>query len=99
MLNRMNDPCNLSEEEQRAPGIGVALGTCEPSYRYPMTTFASDWADIGRVVDYIRKLRMDEQVSTLQIPDYSVLSCAFTCTLPSALTCTRYRSPFSQVAT
>jgi len=61
----MNDPCNLSEDEQRELGVGIALAPCEPSYRHPMTTFGSDWNDIDRVVDYIRQLRQGEKVSLL----------------------------------
>lgn len=59
----MNDPCNLSEDDQRALGIGVALGPCEPSHTEPATTLASDWADIDRAVEHIRALRGVERVS------------------------------------
>jgi pimeloyl-ACP methyl ester carboxylesterase len=61
----MNDPCNLSEDAQRALGIGVARGRCAPSHVGAATTIESDWADIDRAVDYIRELRGIERVSLL----------------------------------
>ena len=47
----MNDPCNLA---------GAA---CPPSYGQNMTTLASDWNDIGTVVDHLLALRHVPQVS------------------------------------
>ena len=58
----MNDPCNLSEDAQRALGIGVARAPCTPSHPGPATTIASDWADIDAAVDYVRELRSVERV-------------------------------------
>jgi pimeloyl-ACP methyl ester carboxylesterase len=57
----MNDPCNLSPEQQ----IALAPGTepCRPSYGQQMTTIASDWNDIGAVVDHLLALRHVSQVS------------------------------------
>lgn len=55
----MNDPCNLAAEQQKA----VFGATCAPSYGQQMTTIASDWNDIGAVVDYLRGLRQVEKVS------------------------------------
>jgi pimeloyl-ACP methyl ester carboxylesterase len=51
----MNDPCNLSSEQQ----IALAPGTepCAPSYPQQMTTITSDWHDIGAVVDHLLALR------------------------------------------
>src|SRR3989442_6902687 len=57
----MNDPCNLAKERQ-APFVAAP---CAPSYGHAMTTIASDWNDIGAVVDYIRALRHVERVSLL----------------------------------
>ena len=57
----MNDPCNLAKDRQ-APFVKAA---CAPSYPHAMTTIASDWNDIGAVVDYIRALRRVEKVSLL----------------------------------
>jgi pimeloyl-ACP methyl ester carboxylesterase len=56
----MNDPCNLSAAQQLALGHAEA---CAPSYGQQMTTMASDWNDVGAVVDYLRALRGAAQVS------------------------------------
>jgi pimeloyl-ACP methyl ester carboxylesterase len=58
----MNDPCNLAKEQQ------VALAPagpepCSPSYSSQMTTIASDWNEIGAVVDHLLTLRHVSQVS------------------------------------
>jgi pimeloyl-ACP methyl ester carboxylesterase len=60
----MNDPCNLSAAQQLAlaPPDG-RTEACTPSYGQQMTTIASDWNDIGAVVDYLRVLRGAVQVS------------------------------------
>ena len=59
----MNDPCNLSEEQQ-ADLVPLFLEhTCEPSHPYRATTLASDWHDIDGVVDYLRELRGVDRVS------------------------------------
>jgi len=57
----MNDPCNLSSEQQGqlAPGIEP----CAPTYSRNMTTIASDWHDLGAVVDYLTGLRGVSQLS------------------------------------
>jgi pimeloyl-ACP methyl ester carboxylesterase len=57
----MNDPCNLSAEQQSklAPG----MEPCSPSYPQQMTTIQSDWDDLGAVVDRLRVLRNVSQVS------------------------------------
>jgi pimeloyl-ACP methyl ester carboxylesterase len=57
----MTDPCNLAKERQ-APFVSAP---CAPSYGHAMTTIASDWNDIGAVVDYVRALRHVERVSLL----------------------------------
>jgi len=59
----MNDPCNLSREQQAGfiPALIPAL--CSPSYPHPLTTIASDWNDLGAVIDYLRSLRHVEKVS------------------------------------
>src|SRR5258705_3391933 len=55
----MNDPCNLSPEQQTQ----FVPARCEPSYPYQITTIASDWNDIGAVVDHLRTLRHVDRVS------------------------------------
>jgi pimeloyl-ACP methyl ester carboxylesterase len=59
----MNDPCNLTHEQQTAFVPNLISATCTPSYPHQMTTIASDWNDIGAVVDYIRALRHVNQIS------------------------------------
>lgn len=57
----MNDPCNLSREQQ----LALSPACAEPSYGQNMTTIASDWNDIGAVVDYLRALRRVERVNLI----------------------------------
>ena len=59
----MNDPCNLSAAQQLALATGGRTEACSHSYGQQMTTIASDWNDIGAVVDYLRALRGASQVS------------------------------------
>jgi pimeloyl-ACP methyl ester carboxylesterase len=59
----MNDPCNLSEEQQADLVPSFLDRTCAPSFPYRATTSASDWHDIDGVVDYLRKLRGVDRVS------------------------------------
>lgn len=49
----MNDQCNL------------AAATCPPSYPHQLTTIASDWNDIGAVIDHLRALRHVDKVSLI----------------------------------
>jgi pimeloyl-ACP methyl ester carboxylesterase len=57
----MNDPCNLSSQQQLALTPGVE--PCTPSYPQNMTTIVSDWHDIGAVVDHLLALRGVSQLS------------------------------------
>jgi pimeloyl-ACP methyl ester carboxylesterase len=59
----MNDPCNLSEEQQKQFVPTLMPAPCKATYPGNLTTIASDWNDIDAVVDYIRKLRKVEKVS------------------------------------
>ena len=59
----MNDPCNLSTAQQKALVPALLAAPCPPPYPHSMTTIASDWADVGAAVDYIRALRGVERVS------------------------------------
>jgi pimeloyl-ACP methyl ester carboxylesterase len=61
----MNDPCNLSAAQQALYAPQLIPAPCPASYGQQMTTLASDWNDIGAVVDHIRALRRVEQVSLL----------------------------------
>jgi pimeloyl-ACP methyl ester carboxylesterase len=59
----MNDPCNLSQEQQKTFVPAYLAAPCAPSYSRNVTTIASDWNDIDAVVDYIRALRHVGRVS------------------------------------
>ena len=59
----MNDPCNLSPEQQAQFVPSLIPAPCKPTYPGQLTTIASDWNDIGAVVDHIRGLRKVEKVS------------------------------------
>ena len=54
----MNDPCNLAKDSQAA----FVAAPCASSYPHALTTIASDWDDIGAVVDYVRALRHVDRV-------------------------------------
>jgi pimeloyl-ACP methyl ester carboxylesterase len=59
----MNDPCNLSAEQQKLFVPSLIPAVCAPSYPHQMTTIASDWNDIDAVVDYVRALRHVDRLS------------------------------------
>jgi pimeloyl-ACP methyl ester carboxylesterase len=59
----MNDPCNLSQEQQKTFVPAFLAAACPPTYSRNVTTIASDWNDIDAVVDYIRSLRRVDRVS------------------------------------
>jgi pimeloyl-ACP methyl ester carboxylesterase len=59
----MDDPCNLAPNQQASFVPSLFERPCTPSYPHELTTIASDWDDIGAVVDYIRALRHVERVS------------------------------------
>lgn len=59
----MNDPCNLSNEQQLALSPSGATEPCAPSYPQQMTTIKSDWNDLAAVVDHLLALRGVRQLS------------------------------------
>jgi pimeloyl-ACP methyl ester carboxylesterase len=59
----MNDPCNLTRAQQRAFVPSLLTAPCAPGFATAATTIASDWNDIGAVVDYVRALRHVDRVS------------------------------------
>jgi pimeloyl-ACP methyl ester carboxylesterase len=61
----MNDPCNLSHDQQAAFIPALIPAACAASYPHQMTTLASDWHDIDAVVDRIRVLRHVEKLNVL----------------------------------
>jgi pimeloyl-ACP methyl ester carboxylesterase len=61
----MNDPCNLAAAQQTAFVPALLAAPCTPTYNRQMTTLASDWNDIGAVVDHLREIRHVERVSLI----------------------------------
>lgn len=59
----MNDPCNLSPEQQKQYVPALMAAPCAPAYPHQLTNIGSDWHDIDQVVDHIRALRKVEKVS------------------------------------
>jgi pimeloyl-ACP methyl ester carboxylesterase len=53
----MNEPCNLTKEQQLTFAPGLIAAPCSPAYAKHATTIESDWNDIDAVVDYLRALR------------------------------------------
>lgn len=62
---QMNDPCNLSKEQQALFMPQLLKAACEQTYPNQMTTLGSDWADIDAVVDHVRALRGVAKVNLL----------------------------------
>ena len=58
----MNDPCNLSHEQQLTLIPSLMAAPCSATYGQQMTTLASDWNDIGSVVDHLLALRHVDRV-------------------------------------
>src|SRR6266852_4576133 len=61
----MNDPCNLAPNQQSAFIPSLLSAPCAPSYPHQLTTIASDWDEVGAVVDYVRALRHVDRVSLI----------------------------------
>ena len=59
----MNDPCNLSKEQQARFVPQLIAAPCAPSRPTAITTMGSDWNDIGAVVDHLRGLRGVDKVT------------------------------------
>jgi len=61
----MNDPCNLTAAQQATFTPPLVAAPCTPSSTQHATTIASDWDDVGAVVDYVRALRRVDKVSLI----------------------------------
>jgi len=59
----MNEPCNLAPAQQALFIPRLIPAPCPATYGQNLTSIASDWADVGAAVDYIRALRGVERVS------------------------------------
>jgi pimeloyl-ACP methyl ester carboxylesterase len=61
---RMDDPCNTQSSQQSLLIPYPLSEPCDASYRFKMA-IQSDWDEIDRVVDYLRRLRGVEKVSLI----------------------------------
>lgn len=61
----MNDPCNLTAEQQKAFIPSLISEPCRPAYSQNLTTIASDWSDLDAAVNHVRKLRHVERLSLI----------------------------------
>jgi pimeloyl-ACP methyl ester carboxylesterase len=59
----MNDPCNLARTQQALFVPSLMAAPCAQSFQGAATTIASDWNDIGGVVDHIRSLRHVDRIN------------------------------------
>ena len=62
---QMDNPCNLSKEQQDQFIPGQIPARCEQTYPGALTTIASDWNDISATVAYIKKLRGVSRVNLI----------------------------------
>jgi len=58
----MNDPCNLAPDRQKEWVPSLIPAPCAASTPGGLTTIASDWADLGAAVDYVRALRHVDRI-------------------------------------
>jgi len=61
----MNDPCNLSREQQTSFVPALLEAPCSATYPHQTTTITSDWNDLGAVVDHVRALRHVERLNLI----------------------------------
>ena len=59
----MNDPCNLARAQQTQFVPSLIAAPCAQTFQGAATTIASDWNDIGAVVDHIRALRHVDRIN------------------------------------
>src|SRR5690349_10806329 len=52
----MDDPCNVDPKQQDIIMHRPLPATCEPNYRFQLTTIRDNWAEINSVVDHLRKV-------------------------------------------
>jgi pimeloyl-ACP methyl ester carboxylesterase len=61
----MDDPCNLAPSQQQLLIPKRLAQPCSPAYPFQLTTLQSDWDEIDRVVDYLRRVRNVDKVSLI----------------------------------
>jgi len=59
----MDDPCNLSREQQATLIPALLSAPCAPAYPRPLTTMGTDWDEVAAVVEYVRTLRRVDKVA------------------------------------
>ncbi len=59
----MDDPCNVTAEQQKLLIRHVLKEPCSPRYPFKLVSSQSEWDELASVVDYIRKLRGVEKIS------------------------------------
>jgi len=59
----MNEPCNLPKAQQAQFVPSMMPAPCDAKQASAISTMDSDWAEIGAVVDHLRKLRGVQKVS------------------------------------
>lgn len=59
----MDDPCNLSREQQSTLVPVLLAAPCAPTYAKPLTSMATDWDEIAAVVEYVRARRRVDRVA------------------------------------
>lgn len=62
---KMDDPCNVNPALQTTLIPITLKEPCKPSYPYQLANAQSEWDDIDRVVDYIRKLRSVTKINLI----------------------------------
>ncbi|MCX6602423.1 MAG: alpha/beta fold hydrolase [Acidobacteria bacterium] len=61
----MDDPCNMTPAMQQLLIPTRLAQPCPPSYPFQLTSIQSDWDEIDRVVDYLRRVRNVDKVSII----------------------------------
>jgi acetyl esterase/lipase len=59
----MNDPCNLTTQQQAAFVPSLLAAPCPPSFPHQLNTIESEWNEVNAVVDYLRALRGVDRVN------------------------------------
>jgi pimeloyl-ACP methyl ester carboxylesterase len=61
----MDDPCNISPEEQAVLVPARLPAPCSPTYSFRLGSTTTDWEEIDQVVDYLRTLRQIDRISLI----------------------------------
>ena len=94
----MDDPCNLTREQQMSSVARMLAAPCAPSYTGDVSTIRSDWDDINAVVDHIRALRHVDKVSLVAWSQGGARAGGFTVKHPEKVNRLVVLAPMSIVA-